>query len=52
VLRHVGYSSYDSSTVFTFESLDNGKVLLWWWHDDEPEELCAARFRLRAVDGS
>jgi hypothetical protein len=44
VLRHVGHSHYDSSTVFRFQAQDEEPVD-WWWHDDEPDELCAERFR-------
>lgn len=43
-LRHVGYSRYDSSTVFTFQSQENDEPRQWWWHDDEPDGLCAQRF--------
>lgn len=44
-LRHVGYSHYDSSTVFTFQTQDLDEPGQWWWHDDEPDGLCAQRFQ-------
>ena len=45
VLQHIGYSAYDSSTVFRFQARDE-EPLDWWWHDDEPEMLPPDRFRL------
>ncbi len=43
-LQHVGYSHYDSSTVFQFQA-QGEEPADWWWHDDEPDNLCAERFR-------
>jgi|GEM_PF-3031060 len=43
-LRHIGYSHYDSSTVFTFQAQYVDEPKQWWWHDDEPDGLCALRF--------
>ncbi len=48
-LTHVGYSHYDSSTVFRFLA-QSGESVEWWWHDDEPETLCAERFFLVGTD--
>jgi hypothetical protein len=44
-LRHVGHSHYDDSTMFRFQAQGDEPVD-WWWHDDEPDNLCAERFRL------
>ena len=43
-LVDVTYSHYDGCTVFAF--LSDGQIpIQWWWSDDEPEDLCAVRFR-------
>ena len=44
-LQGVGYSHYDSSTVFTFSGEKNGSEQ-WWWHDDQSDELPSKRFRV------
>lgn len=47
VLKHVGYSRYDSCTVFTFHSAEQPEGLQhWWWYDSEPDLLCRERFEL------
>ncbi len=43
-LSAVSYSHYDGCTVFTFRG-DGQAPIQWWWSDDEPDALCAARFR-------
>jgi hypothetical protein len=43
--QHVGYSHYDSSTVFTFRAKGKANKTYWWWRDDESEELCSQRFQ-------
>jgi len=34
---HVGYSHYDSSTVFTFKAENDAAPMYWWWEDDQPD---------------
>jgi len=43
-LLDVTYSHYDGCTVFTFR--ERGQTpFQWWWPDNEPDDLCAVRFR-------
>ena len=48
MLSHIGYSRYDSATVFRFQAHEAESVD-WWWSDDEPETLCVERFCLASV---
>lgn len=49
ILKHVGYSRYDSCTVFTFHAVKQEDVpQYWWWYDSEPDSLCRERFQLTA----
>jgi hypothetical protein len=43
-LLDVTYSHYDGCTVFAFRG-DGQAHIQWWWPDDEPDDLCAVRFR-------
>jgi hypothetical protein len=47
-LQHVGYSRYDSSTVFTFQAKGSTDPCYWWWYDQESATLCHERFRVAA----
>lgn len=42
-LRHIGYSHYDNSHVYTFETEDGGQKS-YWLHDDEPLEQLTSTF--------
>ena len=43
-LLDVSYSHYDGCTVFNFRRDDQAPIQ-WWWSDEEPDGLCAVRFR-------
>ena len=46
VLRDVGYSRYDSATVFAFQELGSNNSCNWWWYDEEQDSLCFERFHV------
>jgi hypothetical protein len=48
ILKGVGYSSYDSATIFTFGGETDEGPLYWWWYDSDPNSLCLERFRVVA----
>lgn len=48
VFDHVGYSHYDSSTVFRFYEEGMSEPVFWWWHDDQPESKCYESFEVSA----
>ena len=45
-LKLVGYSAYDSATVFTFGCGADEQPVYWWWYDSDPDSLCLERFRV------
>jgi hypothetical protein len=47
-LKSVGYSAYDSATIFTFGGETDQSPIYWWWYDAEPNSLCLERFRVGA----
>ena len=48
VLRAVDYSHFDSMTIFSFASVDDGARVQWWWFDNDPETQCKERFEAAA----
>lgn len=46
IFSGVGYSHWDSSTVFTLTPVGASPLCSWSWHDDEPDSLCGERFAI------
>ena len=44
-LQSIGYSRYDSSTVFTFLAEGGAQPDQWWWHDEASDDLPSQLFQ-------
>jgi hypothetical protein len=46
VFQDVGWSHYDSSTIFKFLEEGASNSIFWWWDDNQPESMCYENFEI------
>jgi hypothetical protein len=44
VFVDVGYSHYDSCSIFQFKEVGSANELAWWWSDDQGVSECLDHF--------